>query len=122
VAQGGLVRLDRGSVVLVDLDPTVGHEQYGSRFAVVVSDPAVVSHQRFPLLCVVPITGTQAKGALYPELGPGPSGLKKPSFALVDQLRSVDKRRVRRVYGHLPLAEMQAIDEGLMLYLGLGGF
>ena len=48
------MKLGRGAVVLVDLDPTVGHEQRGVRPAVLVSDPAVISNQRFPLVCVVP--------------------------------------------------------------------
>lgn len=41
------------------------------------------------------------------------------SFALVDQLRSVDKARVRKVFGSVGPQEMQAIDIGLCLYLGL---
>jgi len=40
----------------------------------------------------MPITGTPGEGPLYPPLAPGASGLRKPSFALVDQLRSVDKQ------------------------------
>ena len=114
------MKLVRGTIVLVNLNPTVGHEQRGLRPAVLVSDPAVVADQRFPLLCLVPITATPGEGALYPRLSPGPSGLIKTSFALVDQLRSVDKRRVRRVLGHLAEQDLAAIDEGLLLYLGLG--
>ena len=87
----------------------------------VVSDPDVISDQRFPLVCVVPVTGTAGEGLLYPPLAPGPSGLAKKSFALIDQLRSIDKRRIRRVFGELAREEMTAIDEGLMLFLGLGG-
>jgi mRNA interferase MazF len=68
----------------------------------------------------VPITGTAGTGLLYPPLAPGPSGLAKQSFALIDQLRSVDKRRVRRVFGTLAREEMAAIDEGLAVFLGLG--
>jgi mRNA interferase MazF len=113
------MKLERGSVVLVDLDPTHGHEQRGVRPAVVVSDPAVAAGQRFPLLCVIPITGTPGKGALYPQLLPGSSGLRKTSFAMIDQVRSVDKRRVRRVYGRVSSAELTALAEGLRIYLGL---
>ncbi|HEY1339821.1 MAG TPA: type II toxin-antitoxin system PemK/MazF family toxin [Bryobacteraceae bacterium] len=69
----------------------------------------------------MPITGTRAEGILYPPLRPGrQSGLAKQSFALIDHLRSIDKRRVRRVYGELPRDEMAAIDEGLATFLGLG--
>jgi len=112
--------LDRGTVILLDFEPTVGHEQRGVRPCIVVSDPDVVADQRFPLLCVVPVTGTPGEGALYPELSPGRSGLAKRSFALIDHLRSVDKRRVRRVFGQLLPDEMTAVDEGLALFLGLG--
>lgn len=113
------MKVQRGSVVQVELDPTVGHEQAGVRPCVVVSDAEVGGAQRFPLICVVPITGTAGRGALYPALAPGRSGLTKASWALVDHLRSIDKRRVRRVYGSLTAAELEAVDDGLRLFLGL---
>ncbi len=111
--------LTRGTVVLIVLDPTVGHEQRGTRPCIVVSDPDVVEHQRFPLVAMVPVTGTPGEGALYPPLDPGPSGLTKRSFALLDHLRSIDKRRVRRVFGQVAAGELEAIDDGLRLFLGL---
>jgi mRNA interferase MazF len=114
------VKLGRGAVVVVELDPTFGHEQQGVRPCVVVSDPDVIGDQRFPLLCVVPITGTPGEGLLYPPLAPGQSGLAKQSFALIDHLRSIDKRRIRRVFGELASQEMAAIDEGLAAFLGIG--
>jgi mRNA interferase MazF len=117
---GAGLRLERGTVVLLTLDPTVGHEQRGVRPCVVVSDPDVIADQRFPLVAVVPVTGTAGEGALYPVLRPGPSGLARTSYALVDHLRSVDKRRVRRVFGVLSANEVDALDEGLALFLGLG--
>lgn len=113
------MKLNRGTVVVIELDPTIGHEQRGLRPCIVVSDPDVISDQRFPLLCVVPITGTPGEGLLYPPLAPGRSGLAKKSFALIDHLRSVDKRRVRRVYGELAHEEISAVDEGLAVFLGL---
>jgi mRNA-degrading endonuclease toxin of MazEF toxin-antitoxin module len=87
---------------------------------VVVSDPEVVADQRYSLLCVVPVTGTPGEGALYPALDPGPSGLTKMSYALVDHLRSVDKRRVMRVFGQLAPNELRAVEGGLALFLGFG--
>ncbi|MGO9259280.1 MAG: type II toxin-antitoxin system PemK/MazF family toxin [Bryobacteraceae bacterium] len=114
------MRLGRGSVVVVELDPTVGHEQRGVRPCIVVSDPDVISDQRFPLVCVVPVSATPGEGSLYPHLAPGRSGLAKRSFALIDHLRSVDKRRVRTVFGELAREEIDAIDEGLTVFLGLG--
>jgi len=112
--------LGRGAVVVVELDPTIGHKQRGARPCVVVSDPEVISNQRFPLICVVPVTGTPGQGLLYPELAAGKSGLAKKSFALIDQLRSIDKRRIRRVFGELAPHEIAAIDEGMAAFLGLG--
>ena len=114
------MRLGRGSVVVVELDPTLGREEHGVRPCIVVSDPDVIGDQRFPLVCVVPVTGTAGEGLLYPSLAPGSSGLAKKSFALIDHLRSIDKRRIRRVFGELAREEIEAIDEGLTLFLGLG--
>lgn len=113
--------VDRGTVVLVELDPTVGHEQRGVRPCIAVSDPTVNAEQRFPLIAVVPVTGTIGTGALYPVLAPGPSGLVKESSALIDHLRAIDKRRIRRVFGQVTLDELNALDQGLALFLGLPG-
>jgi mRNA interferase MazF len=107
-------------VVLVELDPTVGHEQRGVRPCIAVSDPSVNAEQRFPLIAVVPVTGTIGTGALYPVLKPGGSGLVKESSALIDHLRAIDKRRIRRIFGRVAAHELAAIDEGLELFLGLG--
>lgn len=71
------MRLVRGTVVIVELDPTAGHQQRGVSPAIIVSDPDIASDQRFPLVCVVPITGTPGEGLLYPPLAPGRSGLAK---------------------------------------------
>jgi mRNA interferase MazF len=117
--EGSLVTLERGTVVLVELDPTQGHEQRGVRPCIAVSDPAVNADQRFPLIAVVPVTATPGEGALYPAMAPGPSGLAKASYALTDHVRSIDKRRVRRIFGRLPADELARIDQGLELFLGL---
>ena len=112
------MRVGRGTVVTVELDPTVGHEQRGVRPCIVVSDPDVIAGQRFPMVCVVPVTGTPGEGLLYPALAPGSSGLTKRYFALIDHLRSVDKRRIRRVFGDISPEEIAAVDDGLMAFLG----
>ena len=115
------MRLDRGTVIVVELDPTIGHEQQGVRPCIIVSDPDVTSDQCFPLLCVVPITGTAGDGLLYPALAPGKSGLAKQSYALIDHLLAIDNRRVRRVFGEIATGEMAAVNDGLAAFLGLGG-
>lgn len=111
--------VDRGTIVLVELDPTVGHEQRGVRPCIAVSDPTVNAGQRFPLIAVVPVTGTIGTGALYPILAPGTSGLVKESSALIDHLRAIHKRRIRRIFGRVSTSELAAIDLGLALFLGL---
>ena len=113
------MKLDRGTVVLVSLDPTLGHEQRGLRPCIIVSDPDVTEDQRYPLLCVVPITGTPGKGALYPALASGSGDLRRRSFALLDQIRTIDKRHVHKVFGKIATDELEAIDDGLALLLGL---
>lgn len=89
------------------------------RSCVAVSHPGIVVDGRSPLEGVVPVTGTPAKGALYPPLEPGESGLRTRSYALVGQLRSVDKRRIHRAFGRVLTEELQRIDEGLVPSLGL---
>ena len=115
------MKVERGIIVLVELDPTVGHEQRGVRPCIAVSDPAVNSDQRFPLIAVVPVTGTPGVGSLYPEIASRAGGLTKTSFALIDQIRSIDKRRIRRVFGQIATSELDAVDQGLGLFLGLTG-
>ena len=90
----------------------------GGRPCVVVSDPVVNLDQLFPVLCVVPVTGTPGVSALYPQLSATGSGLTKVSCALVEHLRTIDKRRIRRVYGVLLANELAALDEALRLFLG----
>jgi mRNA interferase MazF len=111
--------IERGSVVLVDLDPTVGHEQRGLRPCIVVADGEAVASQRYPSIALVPLSGRSGEGTLYPEAATGTSGLRQPSWALGDHTRSVDKRRVQRSVGRVQEAELAAIDQGLQLYLGL---
>ncbi len=72
------------------------------------------------MLAIVPVTGTPGEGALYPSLLPGSSGLRQPSWALTDQIRAVDKRRVIRVFGMITPDEIADIDDGIRLFLGLG--
>lgn len=103
----------------MDLNPTLGHEQRGVRPAVVASTSEVGTSQRFPMLAVVPLTRTAGQGTLYPKIGPGPTGLNQDSYALIDHLRSIDKRRVARVIGTITNDELAAIDLGLRHFLGL---
>lgn len=74
---------------------------------------------RYPLVGVVPLTGTEGRGALYPRIPAGTGGLRKDSWALTDKVRSTDKRRVRVAYGPVEAGALESIDEGMRLSLGL---
>jgi hypothetical protein len=75
--------------------------------------PAFLAHRRRAR------PGTPGEGALYPALSPGKSGLTKTSYALIDHRRSIDKRRIRRVFDSVTSDELTAVDQGLELFLGL---
>ena len=114
-----MAALDRGSVVLVRLDPISGHEQAGTRPCVVVSPPEVNDAMRFPLIAVVPLTRTPGRGILYPWIPREAGGLTADSYALADQVRSIDKARVVRIFGRVADEQMAAVDDGLRAFLGL---
>ncbi len=112
--------ITRGSVVLIDLNPTVGHERGYRRPCIVVSSQAIVSEQRCPMMAVIPLTKAFVSGPLYPRLqSTRMNGLSVPSSALTDHVRSIDPRRVERWMGVLAPADLAAIDAGLRHWLDL---
>ncbi len=104
----------RGDVYWVSLDPVIGTEIRKTRPAVVVSND---SCNRFGTRVVVlPITSNVS------SLFPGEAVIKvkgKQGRALGDQIRSVDKRRLKARAGSLTPAEMALIEEALAITLGL---
>jgi mRNA interferase MazF len=109
-----------GDVLLVQLPQHVppGHEQIGTRPAVVVGIPDRLGQQRYPTWIVVPLT-TQAAAwaqrspALYPAYPAGVGGLVLDSVALLDNVRSVDLRRILKPLGMLTKEQYEPIREGL---------
>jgi mRNA-degrading endonuclease toxin of MazEF toxin-antitoxin module len=83
--------VDRWSVVIVDLDPSVGHEQASQRRAVVVSYPPF---HRSGMATVCPITTRPAKYRGEIAIPVGQAGQTIDGVILVHQLRTVDLRRV----------------------------
>lgn len=90
----------------------VGRERRGIKPCVVVSDPDITCDQRFPLVGVVPVALSGACSMKQRANG----GV----FALIDHLRSVDKRRIWRKFGQMTAGEIAAINEGSAVFLGLG--
>ena len=117
-----VIRPRRGEVYLVSLDPTVGAEIRKTRPAVVVQNDW--ANRRSPITIVAALT-SQFEEPLYPTevLVRAPeAGLPVDSVVLLNQIRSVDKDRLVRRLGILPVRTMRAVDRALLLSLGLVGF
>ncbi len=109
-------------VVEVGLDPVVGHEQGRSRPCVVVQND--VGNRFSTTTIVVPLTdATHVKkpSPIYVLIKKGDGGTTKDSYVLCDQIRTVDQRRFRNVYGTLSPQVLAAIDKALQVSLGLSG-
>jgi mRNA interferase MazF len=113
----------RGDIVLVDLPQPAsgtGHEQTGSRPALIVHDDAT-SHI-LSVIMVVPFTGRLSAQRFPHTILVQPSsanGLSCPSVLLVFQLRAIDRRRIMRTIGHLESQTMQLVNEEMGRLLGL---
>jgi mRNA interferase MazF len=104
----------RGDVYWVALDPAHGTEIRKTRPAVVVSNDSCNAHGA--RVVVLPVTSNVS--SLYP--GEAQVQLKgKPGRALGDQIRSIDKHRLRGRIGRLARDEMVAVDEALRITLAL---
>ena len=104
----------RGDVYWVGLDPVVGTEIRKTRPAVIVSNDSCNRHGT--RVVVLPITSNVS------SLFPGEALIKvknKQGRALGDQIRSIDKSRLKARVGVLTSAEMTRIDEALAITLGL---
>ena len=109
----------RGDVVLVRFDPAEGSKIRRSRPAVVVSNDAAC---RFDAVVqVVPLTGLPDRPLRPYEAGVGSpgSGLKKPSRAVANQVRTISRGRIDRRLGRLSRRELAALDRSLAIQLGL---
>jgi mRNA interferase MazF len=109
----------RGEVYLVGLDPTVGAEIKKTRPALILQND--IANRASPITIVAAIT-SRFEGALYPTevlLRRGEGGVSADSVALLNQIRSVDKRRLVRRLGRVTPATMGRVDLALRISLGL---
>lgn len=112
----------RGMVVEVSLDPVVGHEQGKSRPCVVIQND--VGNRFSSTTIVVPLTAAshiKTPSPIYVPVKKGDGGATKDSYALCDQVRTVDQQRFRFILGSLSPETMDAIDAALLISLGLPG-
>jgi mRNA interferase MazF len=112
----------RGMVVEVSLDPVIGHEQGRSRPCVVIQND--VGNRFSSTTIVVPLTDAahiKAPSPIYVLVKQGEGGTTKDSYILCDQIRTVDQRRFRSVFGTLSPETMASVDAALLVSLGLPG-
>ena len=111
--------LCRGAVVRVRLDPSEGREIRKTRPAVIVSNDAAC---RFDAVVqVVPVTRLPDRSLRpYESAVHTPaSGLKHPSRLVANQVRTISKRRIRKVLGLISGDESRALDRALRVQLAL---
>ena len=109
----------RGHLYYVDLDPVLGSEQGGRRPVLVIQND--VGNQHSPVVIVAALTSRPANVSRPTDvlIAPGLSGIDVPSRVLLNQIRTVDKRRVGRYLGQITQAELVLIDTAIKISLGL---
>lgn len=110
----------RGSLVWVSVDPALGAEVPKTRPCVIVS--RTEANDISSTVIVVPLSSVQGRAAerlVQPLLAAKETRLPKDSRALCDQVRTVDKGRVRETVGALNSEPLGKIDRGLILHLEL---
>jgi len=109
----------RGDVYFADLSPVVGSEQGGFRPVLIVQND--IGNKYSPTVIVSAITSQIAKARLptHVELPAALSGLDKDSVVLLEQVRTIDKRRLKRRITKLDDEIMSKVDEALAISLGL---
>jgi mRNA interferase MazF len=103
---------------MVHLDPMRGHEQAGTRPALVVSDDRF-NHSPAGLVIVTPITATDRGIPAHVKVAPREGGLAKASLIMTDQIRTVAQVRLERKLGTISPAAMAKVEDCLRLLLGL---
>ena len=111
----------RGELYSANLDPVVGSEQGGLRPVLVIQNN--VGNRYSPTVIVLAITSQVQKARLpthvcIPAAG---HGLERDSVVLAEQIRTLDKRRLRERIGILQPEYMEQVSCALRVSLGLGG-
>jgi mRNA interferase MazF len=115
-----LLPVQRGDVLLANLQPTEGSEQSGTRPVIVVSRDAI--NKNSPVVVVVPFTDAANKTRIYPShvrFKAGVAGLTIDSIAVCEQIRAISKTRFKNLLGKLTKSEMASIDAAIQITLDL---
>ncbi|MDD4165184.1 MAG: type II toxin-antitoxin system PemK/MazF family toxin [Eubacteriales bacterium] len=116
----------RGDIYYADLSPVVGSEQGGIRPVLIVQND--VGNRYSPTVIAAAITSQTSKARLPTHIevmgealsgGSGECGLAKNSVILLEQIRTLDKRRLKEKMGHLDDRTMQQVNEAITVSFGL---
>ena len=109
----------RGDIFYADLSPVVGSEQGGVRPVLIVQNDTGNRHS--PTVIAAAITSQTGKARLptHIELSAKTYGLPKDSVVLLEQIRTLDKKRLREHMGRLDETQMQRVDNAIAVSFGL---
>ena len=107
----------RGEVYYADLSPVVGSEQGGTRPVLVIQND--IGNKYSPTIIVAAITSKLSKAKLptHIELDAN-AGLPKDSVVLLEQIRTLDKRRLKEKICDISFAKMEQINQAILVSLG----
>lgn len=109
----------RGDIFYADLSPVVGSEQGGTRPVLVIQND--VGNKFSPTVIVAAITSqiNKAKMPTHIEISANDFGLAKDSVILLEQIRTIDKRRLKEKIGKLNDELIAHVDEALGISFGI---
>ena len=112
----------RGDIYYADLSPVVGSEQGGIRPVLVIQND--IGNKYSPTVIAAAITSqiNKAKMPTHIELAAKDYGLNKDSVILLEQIKTIDKRRLREKIGRIDDGLMASVNNALSISFGLGGF
>ena len=113
------MEVHRGEVFYADLSPVVGSEQGGIRPVLIIQNE--IGNRHSPTVIAAAITSRQDKNRLPTHISVRADrcGLAKDSIILTEQIRTLDKRRLRERAGRIPEDDMRRVDEALGVSMGL---
>ena len=114
--------IKRGDVYYADLSPVIGSEQGGVRPVLIVQND--IGNRYSPTVVVVAITSQIQKAKLptHLEITAEEYDIDKNSVVLMEQIRTIDKQRLKEKITHIDAELMGKIDEALKISLGLIDF
>lgn len=107
----------RGEIYYADLSPVIGSEQGGLRPVVILQNN--VGNKHSPTTIIAPITSCHTKKPLPTHIPFCGCGLPKDSVMLMEQIRTIDKRRLKQKMGCLPPEKIEVVDMVIKISLGL---